>query len=451
MKRLCIVSSAFLFFVATGVAQAAESLSLQDFLGKLKESSKNEKQADREREARFLKEKNLQKERLIRLKEELKAAKTLSESLRKAFDENFQRQEILKKRLSDKTADMGELFGVFKQNVGDTLAMCKQSLVSAQIPNRHHTLEDMIDSDKQPSLSQLESYWLLLMEELCEMGRITEFEAKVMDKDGREKTYSVLRFGVFTAIANGQFLSFIPETQKLYELTRQPAASHRRIAGTFGALDNTSDVQPMVIDPSCGSLLSMLVKAPTLEERFHEGGVVGYGIAVLAVIGLLITLERMLVLFFTSAKVKRQLKDPETPKGNNPLGRVLAVYEHTDTDTPTDELERKLDEAILRELPSLQRGTATLKIIYSIAPLLGLLGTVTGMIVTFQTITLFGAGDPRLMAGGISQALVTTALGLMVAVPMVLCHSLVSSKAEGIITILEQQSAGLLAQRREMQ
>jgi biopolymer transport protein ExbB len=148
--------------------------------------------------------------------------------------------------------------------------------------------------------------------------------------------------------------------------------------------------------------------------------------------------------------VQRQLKNPQNPQGNNPLGRVLAVYEQIDRDTPTDELERKLDEAILKELPSLQRGISTLKLIYSIAPLLGLLGTVTGMIVTFQTITLFGAGDPRLMAGGISQALVTTALGLIVAVPVVLCHSLVSSKAEGIITILEQQSAGLLAQRREM-
>jgi biopolymer transport protein ExbB len=145
--------------------------------------------------------------------------------------------------------------------------------------------------------------------------------------------------------------------------------------------------------------------------------------------------------------VSAAAQGPE-PREDNPLGRVLKVYadnKHVDMET----LELKLSEAIIKETPRLQRFLLFLKIISVVAPLMGLLGTVTGMIQTFQAITLFGTGDPTLMAGGISQALVTTVLGLTVAIPMVLLHTIVSGRSRRIINVLQEQSAGIVAQHSE--
>ena len=153
---------------------------------------------------------------------------------------------------------------------------------------------------------------------------------------------------------------------------------------------------------------------------------------------------RLATLGRVAGKVNRQLREPGNANANNPLGRVLlAAGDSGERDI--DAIELLLDEAILRETPALQRGLGLLKLLAAVAPLLGLLGTVTGMILTFQSITLFGTGDPKLMAGGISQALVTTVLGLVVAIPLLFSHTLLSSRSRTLIQILDEQSAGLIA------
>ena len=112
-------------------------------------------------------------------------------------------------------------------------------------------------------------------------------------------------------------------------------------------------------------------------------------------------------------------------------------------------LELKLAEAVLSEPPKLEQGLTLLKIIAAVAPLMGLLGTVTGMIITFQAITIFGAGDPKAMAGGISSALVTTVLGLLVAIPTVLLHTVVNGRSQRIIHVLNEQATGIVAEHSE--
>ncbi len=228
-------------------------------------------------------------------------------------------------------------------------------------------------------------------------------------------------------------------------LARQPARRFSSLAdGLFSA---TSGVVPMALDPSRGNILGLLIQAPSLMERIQQGGLVGYVILLLGSLGGLVSIERLITLARASRGIQAQLGSA-VPKGDNALGRILQVYESNST-VDSETLGLKLDEAILREAPILEKWQGWIKVLAAVAPLLGLLGTVVGMIRTFQAITLFGTGDPKLMAGGISQALVTTVLGLTVAIPLVLLHSLVSGRSRTLVEILEEQSAGIIARHSD--
>jgi len=281
---------------------------------------------------------------------------------------------------------------------------------------------------------------------MTETGKVSTFETNVVNAIGEENIQEVTRIGAFNVVSEGKYLEFIPETGRLVELQRQPPA---RYTGRIADLTSgTSGLYPMGLDPTRGQLLGLLVQSPSLMERIAQGKTVGYVIIALGIVGVLIAIWRVLALSAISAKVRRQIKHLHEPNTKNPLGRVLSVFKDT-ASSDIETIELKLGEAILRETPKFNSMLPLLKIISVVAPLLGLLGTVTGMIVTFQAITLYGAGDPKLMAGGISTALVTTVLGLVVAIPTVFLHTLVSSRARRLTQILQEESAGMLAERAE--
>ena len=185
----------------------------------------------------------------------------------------------------------------------------------------------------------------------------------------------------------------------------------------------------------------------SLEATVERLCTVGWAIIILGLFAAVIAIWRWVVLITTSRAVLTAQKNPMASDGN-PLGRVLQVYE-ANAEADPETLELKLDEQIMRETAQLERFIWLVKVVSVVAPLMGLLGTVTGMIETFQMITLFGTGDPKMMAGGISVALVTTMLGLMVAIPLVLLHALVANSSKRVVDILEEQSTGLVASRAE--
>jgi biopolymer transport protein ExbB len=206
----------------------------------------------------------------------------------------------------------------------------------------------------------------------------------------------------------------------------------------------------MALDVTRGDLIAQLANVPTLQDRINHGGIVGQIIIGLLVVGVLIGVVRGGALLLTNAKINKQLKSAETPTEDNALGRILSVYQQ-DSSPNVEALELRLLEAVMDEQQHLERGLSMIKLLAALAPMLGLLGTVTGMIETFQTITQFGNADPRVMAGGISMALITTVLGLIAAMPLLLIHNVLSSKAESVRNILEKQGIGLVAERAEQQ
>ncbi len=345
--------------------------------------------------------------------------------------------------------NLGELFGVVRQASGDVQATLDDSMVTAQMPGRTDFLSDLAQRRELPTAPELRQLWSAVVTEIAESGKIVHFRAPVERTSGAIEDLEVVRLGVFNAVSDGLFLDWdiSKSRDRLIELARQPAG---RFSGMAEELQqaNPGEVVPMAVDFTRGQILRAVVQTKTPLERVREdGGPVGYVIIGVGFFGLVLCLWKLFLLQSIGGKMGRQANAAE-PRYDNPLGRVLAVYsEHPGVDIET--LELKLDEAILRETAPIETGLGFIKVLYVVAPLLGLLGTVVGMIATFQMITLFGTGDPRMMAGGISTALVTTVLGLVVAIPLTLLHSFLQGRAKALIQVLEEQAAGIIARVAE--
>jgi len=427
-------------------AQAQAGTTLDQLLSNIRQAGALSRQENQDRLARFRSARNQQAALLNQTKADIAREEARSEQLEATFNENDEVLGELELQLADRLGVFGELFGTARQVAGDTRGQLNNSLVSAQIPGRAAIVDEIATSKALPTMGQLRELWFIMQQEMTEQGKVASFDAPVRNEDGEMEQATVVRVGPFSAVADSRFVNYNLERRELEYLVRQPSASF------LGAADDLQDADPgelvqAAIDPSSGAILSLLVQTPNLVERVNQGGIVGYIVIGLAGLGLLIGITRTLALTSTASSVRSQAKKRKASK-SNPLGRVFMAYEEN-ANADVETLELKLDDAILKEMPKLEKGLNTLKVLAGVAPLLGLLGTVTGMIQTFQAITLFGTGDPKLMAGGISQALVTTVLGLVAAIPLLLLHSLASGRAKIVQQILEEQAAGLVAAQAE--
>ncbi|MGD9602929.1 MAG: MotA/TolQ/ExbB proton channel family protein [Gammaproteobacteria bacterium] len=442
-------SLALVACLAVPAALAAAPADLDKLLATVKSGRAADAAENARRIAEFKAAASEQARMMEAVKGERSAEEQRSQSLEAAFAANDTQIVELEKALNERLGSLKELFGVLQQVSGDTRAQFENSLTQVQFPERTQFLADLAQkmggSNRLASLEEIEQLWFELQREMTESGKVVRVPVKVVGTDGKESDRNVVRVGVFNLVADGKYLEFLPETGRVVELARQPQA--RFLASAANVEQARDGLVAMGLDPSRGQILSLLVQSPSLRERMDQGGPVGYVTMALGVLALLITVERLFVLGFTGMSMARQARRLDAP-GNNPLGRVAQVY-RANPEADTEVLELKLSEAIMKEVPRFTRWLMPLKIIAVVAPLLGLLGTVTGMIITFQAITLFGTGDPKLMAGGISQALVTTVQGLCVAIPTVLLHTLVASRAKRLTQVLEEQAAGMLAGHAE--
>ncbi len=448
IKKIGLASGLMLAFTLS--AQAATAISLDELLQQVKTGRVTDAAESKARLDQFRAQRGTQSKLLAAEKNEQKRQEAASSRMEKQFEVNDSQIIDLERAFQERLGGLKELFGVLQQASGDARGNFESSVTQVQFPDRTDFLlefaKKMGSSNRLASLEEIERLWFELQREMTETGKVSTFTTSVVDATGKESQQEVTRIGAFNVVSDGKYLEFIPETGRLVELQRQPAS---RYTGRIGELTSgTSGMYPMGLDPTRGQLLGLLVQSPSLMERIAQGKTVGYVIITLGFFGVLIAIWRILVLSSVSAKVSRQIKNIGDPNANNPLGRVLGVFKGNST-IDTETLELKLGEAILRETPKFNAMLPVLKIISVVAPLLGLLGTVTGMIVTFQAITLYGAGDPKLMAGGISTALVTTVLGLVVAIPTVFMHTLVASRARRLTQILQEESAGMLAEHAE--
>ncbi|RJG47503.1 MotA/TolQ/ExbB proton channel family protein [Motilimonas pumila] len=418
---------------ARSVAEVAQSISVAD------------QTENKARLAQFKADRDQQQSLFEQSAARLASAQQRQAELQLSFDENETRLAELQAELKQRTAQLGEVFGVVKQQANETQGMLLDSLVSAQYPGRADQLA-FANQKRIPTVEEFKALWATMHHELSESGKVVSFQAPVVNVQGQVSTVDLVRVGNFQVLTHdGEYVRWQPSLAQLAVFEKQPDPFTVNQARQFIQGQESS----LTIDPTRGQLLQLLGQMPSLKDRIHQGSYVGYFILFLGAIGLVIAVWRLLALFKTEFGVRAQLRQADALKQNNPLGRVLSKASQSDLNV--EDLELRVDEAILQELPKLERGQSLIKLFAAVAPLLGLLGTVTGMIGTFQSITLFGTSDPKLMAGGISQALVTTVLGLIVAIPLLFSHNLLNTRSRRIIQILQQKSLALLADRRESQ
>ncbi|MEM1022782.1 MAG: MotA/TolQ/ExbB proton channel family protein [Myxococcota bacterium] len=430
-------------FASPAYGQSGEFKTTDQLLDKVKALAKEGSEKDKARLQKFRADRNKQQSLLAAARKRLAELEKKSARLEAEFEVNEKKTIELEASLRTKQGDRGELFGVARTTAGDLRAQLQASMISAQLPGRAEKLAPIATSKDVPSIDQLQTLWIAFQEEMTRSADIVRFDGKIVDGDGNTVDTQVVRVGAFTAIAEGAYLTYNPAEKVLVELGRQP--SGRYLASAAKLEGTTTGIVQAPVDPSRGSILSLLVETPSFAERLSFGGAIGYIVITLGLVAFAFGILKLVLLLLANFKVRAQLRS-KAPSSGNPLGRVLSLSQSINSDD-LEAYEARIDEAVLREGARLESGIWLVKVVQVAAPLLGLLGTVTGMINTFQAITLFGTGDPRLMAGGISEALVTTMLGLMVAIPLVLLTSTLVNIAKRITDIIDEQAAGMIAER----
>jgi biopolymer transport protein ExbB len=434
--------------VAGAYAQdsADSALTLDQVLAAVRRDRNEVSQENKEREARFLRERNQQRAALTRVRNQVAAALAESTRLEGVMETNKGVIEELDQELASKQGEFQELFGAARSAAADLNAQVTRSLISVQYPGRGETLRELAQTKKLPSEDQLRDLWEIMIQQIAEQGKSATFNAQIVRANGEAAEATVTRVGPFVAFSNGKYLTYKPDSGTLQFLAKQPP---KDVTDAARRVENASGdgFVRAAIDPALGALLDLQVAAPGIRERVDQGRFIGKVIIVAAAFGMLLGVYKWVTLTMVAGAVRSQVRRKKASK-SNPLGRVMLAYENTQSND-VETVALKLDDAILKEVPKLESGLNLVKVLAAVSPLLGLLGTVIGMINTFQAITLFGTGDPQIMAGGISEALVTTVLGLIAAIPLLLLHAFAAGASKRVSQILEEQAAGIIAEHAE--
>ncbi len=425
-------------------AHAQNAVTLDQVLQAIRRERTEVSAENRQREQQFLQQRNQQQAALNRVRAQVAAAEAESTRLEGVMADNQDAIEELDAELASKQGEFQELFGAARSAAADLNAQVERSIISTEFPGRGETLTELAQTEKLPSESQLRDLWEIMVQQIAEQAKTSTYAAPVVQANGEAAEAQVTRIGPYVAFSNGRYLTYTDGNLKF--LARQPAGDVTAAASRVANASGDGFVRG-AIDPSLGTLLGLIVESPTLQERIDQGRFIGKVIIVAALFGVALGIYKWVTLTMTAGAVRGQVRRKK-PSKSNPLGRVMMAYENTQS-ADVETVALKLDDAILKEVPKLESGLNLVKVLAATAPLLGLLGTVIGMINTFQAITLFGTGDPQIMAGGISEALVTTVLGLIAAIPLLLLHAFASGASKRVSQILEEQAAGIIAEHAE--
>jgi biopolymer transport protein ExbB len=381
------------------------------------------------------------------------------QALQKRKGAGQERHEVLTEKWTTKEVEFREISGNVRIAAKDIEALLNTSQLTALFQERLDRIAPVLEPGYFPGIDDISGMTEVLLDEMKRSGQVTLQQGPYVGRDGETHEGDILTLGKFTAMYRSPeevgFLTYAPESKKLFALVNQP---DRKMTKTIvNYFDGESDLVP--IDIASGESLVGIGDHASIVEEFKQGGNIMWPILVVGLVVVVFTTYKLIYL-------KRVHGDTDTIMGTvNDLaakgdwqGVDAIMQKHQNHNWPVvnvirdgvdarredrETLESVLQESILREMPRLERGVSVMAVLGAIAPLLGLLGTVTGMITTFQVITLYGTGDPKLMSSGISEALVATKWGLCVAVPTMLIHTLLSRRVHGVVSDMEEKAVTL--------
>jgi biopolymer transport protein ExbB len=416
----------------------------------VKQMRDSESKLSQDREARFRSELQKQEQLAQKALARRNAAEARGNQLNKSFDANQIHLDEMRVLLKQHEGNLGELFGVTRQIAGDAANVLQQSMLTVHYPaeegrvDRAKFLVDMAGAKSLPSIVELERMWFELQREMVENGKVVRFKTPVLKPDNTTEEMEVVRIGPFTAISDGNYLGYIPSKKSLSMLERPLGGEFRSVAEDLQS-ETGGGYHSAVVDPSRGALLTRYVERPSFIERIQHGEAIGYVIVGVGLLGVILAAFQFFYLFVTGAAIKAQMAKLSNPDAGNPLGRLILAFRGEQPAANAEVAELRLSEAVLREVPKLERFQAFLRLAVAAGPLLGLVGTVIGMILTFHAIVASGSSDPRLMADGIGQAMIATVLGLGIAIPLLFINSGLVKLSTGLTQILDEHSQALLA------
>jgi biopolymer transport protein ExbB len=440
------------FCCMSSLGSVATAQSFDNLIEKVRTEKAAIQTLNRERESRFRADLDAKRKLNADVQQKKTAAEARTNQLDAAFIANEKAIEELNGLLQVNQGNLGELFGVTRLVAGDALGVLTESLnntqlssnVGAEEEDRLEFMRRMSAAAELPSIVDLERIWLELMDEMKAQTEVARYTAPVLQPDGTASEMEVVRVGPFTAYSEGKYLIYTSSNSSLNLLSRQPVDAE--IVNTAQALVSNasgSGYAKAIVDPAQGALLSQYVERPDFVERIQHGQVVDWVIVAVGAIGVLVAAFQYIYLFVAKAGVSSQLRKLSEPLKGNALGRMLLAVSGSEKEA-ADVVELRISEAVLREIPRLERFQAFLRLAVAAGPLLGLIGTVIGMILTFESITASGSADPKLMAQGIGQAMIATVLGLGIAIPLLFINAGLVSLSKSIIHVLEEQSTSLM-------
>ncbi len=425
----------------------------QELLEVVKQGQFADTRQQRSREAQFRNEKNKQAKLLSDAKAERARLEAEAARLEQKFEANEALLVVAEEQLRERLGSLNEIFGHLAGNTTEARNIMEQSITAAQFGKDREEFmralgSKMNEGIKLASIGELETLWYELQREINASGEVVKFNTEVITTDGNVENRDVVRVGNFNVVSDGQYLTYSPTRGAYSELGSQPAG--RYTAQSSDILNGDTFPVQFAVDPTGpqgGSLLASLISMPSTWGKMQEGGFVGTVLMIIGSLATLLFIWRFYELWTIRGSVIAQAGSA-TLTNDNALGRILKIAED-DKEADTETLELKMAEQILKERPAVEGLNWVLKIVSVVAPLMGLFGTIIGMIETFTMITLFGTGDPKTMASGISTALVTTWLGLMVAIPTTFMYATVNNISRGVLGTIEEHSTGMAAKRSE--
>ena len=403
---------------------------IQELLQKVENNKSIYVNEDAERIETFLSLVSERKSLLADAKEQLRKEKIRNTNLESRFENNEKELADLQERLQIKIGVLGELFGVARQFAGELYASTENGFTFYEFPERPNKLE-IIGQTQVHNIAQLETLWISYLNEIAASGEIKKVKTNIIDPKGNSYEDEIVRYGLFSASIGNSFVTPASDLNGFQLLKRQP---ERSVIKSLKRYPNSDDYTNVSIDPTRGFLLSLYLDKAGWFERIAQGKAIGFVIILIGLTGLAFSIYKIRFLLLNQEELESD--------GDNVVNQMI---QKTKDVSNYESKENILDELILNYSSKIEWGVSWVKFFAAVAPLLGLLGTVIGMIETFQAITLFGTGDPKQMAGGISQALVTTMLGLIVAAPLLGFYTYISDKASSLIQTVEEKASYLLA------